>query len=186
MARSNLKLSLLRFSVHHPGLVLGLVLLAVGCSALLIPRVQLRLDASSLIPNGNPELLNSTKAANLFGLRDVVVLGVVNKNSCIYNPGTLSRLIRLNDALIGMEGVVGKLSRVWQQDFFQGRQQDRYPALIAEDKSFNADTIERIRTQVESMSLDDGVLAARSAAAIYAEVEPMADRYEPGVASENW
>ena len=170
MARTNLKLSLLRFSVSRPGVIIGIVSLAVVCSAWFIPRVQLKLDASSLVPNGNPELLNGAKAADLFSLRDVVVVGVVNKNSCIYNPGTLSRVIRLSETLAQTEGVVSKsvTSLATMPTFSADGDRIETRPLLPEQETLSVEAIQRIRSQVESMSLDDGILAARegSAAAI--------------------
>ena len=182
MARSNLKLWLLRFSVRRPGIILGIAGLAVISSALFIPRVRLKLDASSLVPTGSPELLNSSKAADLFALRDVVVIVVVNKNSCIYNPATLKRVIRLSEALGRLEGVVFKsvASLATTPTFSRDGGNIDIQPLLPENEDFNPESIRRIQNQIESNSLDDGVLAAsdRSAAAIYAEVEPKADRYQ--------
>src|SRR3954453_16526085 len=95
----------LRFSTNYPRTVLIIVGIVTVLACLFIPRLRLQLDGRSLIPVDDPRLTASDKAAEFFGLRDVVVIGIVNKRSGIYNRETLRRILRLSDGLKDIDGV---------------------------------------------------------------------------------
>ena len=172
---------LLKFSVHHPRAVLGIVATIALSACFFIPQVKLQLDAHSLIPTGDPGLIESDKAARLFGLRDVVVIGVANESSGIYTPETLSRVARLSKGLGQVEGIVpssvlslATMPRLLIQD----SQIDARP-LFPPNIKLDAEVVGRIRRETERMGLNNGVLVASDgrAAAIFGEVQPEADRY---------
>ncbi|HEU4388953.1 MAG TPA: hypothetical protein VFV34_14225, partial [Blastocatellia bacterium] len=181
MEETTAKLWLLRFSVRHPRLILGLTGAAMIAASLCISGVRLRLDASSLIPTDNPRLLSSNKAANLFGLRDTIVIGVVNRESSIYNPATLQRIVRLSDAVGRIDGVAPR-SVVSMTTVPIVSTKNRKPEMlpvIPEGQVFDEEALQRIRRDVASADLDNGILVSSdgSAAAIFAEVDRKADRY---------
>src|SRR5262249_2973761 len=106
MTRSNAKLWLLRFSVSHPWVVLWVVGIGLVYGVSFTPQVRLKLNASSLIPTDNPELVQGMKAADLFSMQDMIVIGVVNQHSSIYTPDTLRRIVRISRAVRNIGGVV--------------------------------------------------------------------------------
>src|SRR5215216_6769380 len=97
---------LVRNSVNHPRLVLFIVALISFGAASGVPRVQLKLDARSLIPAGDSALAASDYAAKAFSLGDGIVIGIVNESSGIYTRETLERIARLTERLKGIKGVV--------------------------------------------------------------------------------
>src|SRR5262249_111919 len=105
---SKTRLALLRFSVDHPRIIFAITGLLLVAASLCIPRINFRLDASSLIPIDNPQLVSSARAANLFGLRDAIIIGIVDNQSSIYNADTLKKLIRLSDAVGSVPGVAAR------------------------------------------------------------------------------
>lgn len=172
---------LLHFSVHHSRAVLIIVAAFVLAACFFIPRVKLQLDARSLIPTNDPGLIESDKAARLFGLRDVVVIGVANESSGIYTPETLSRVARLSKELGQVEGIVpssvlsvATMPRLLIQD----NRIDSRP-LFPPNVKLDAEAVARIRRETERMGLNNGVLVASDgrAAAVFGEVQPEADRY---------
>jgi predicted RND superfamily exporter protein len=171
--------ALLRFSVHHPRLVLGMVAAISLALGLFIPQVQLRLDARSLVPAGHADLAASDRAASLFGLRDVVLMGVVSKDSDIYNAETLSRIERLSQALSRVDGVIPSSVRsiaTTPRLFIKDDRMDLRPFLAGREAVFAP---EQIRRDVEALGLNDGVLVAvdGKTAVIFGEIRPGADRY---------
>ena len=172
---------LLNFSVCHPRMIVGVV---AACSLLLvvfIPRVHLRLDARSLIPSGHPALAASDAAAATFGLRDVVVIGITREDSDIYNVTTLNRIARLSQSIAHTDGVVASSVRSLANTprlFVRDNKLDVSP-LLPKESRFDSGQLERIRTDIEALSLNNGVLVSRDgkAAAIIAEIKPDADRY---------
>jgi uncharacterized protein len=173
-------LRLLRFSVAHPRLVLALSLVVTVLCGLGIPRLRLRLDARSLIPDGDPHMADGDAAARLFGQRDVVVLGLAAPRSGVYTPEFLFRLTRLGAELGRVQGIVPgsvvSLATV-PRLAIENDVLDLRP-LLGRGAPPDAALAERIRRETEALGYADGILVAKDgrAAAIYAEVEPAADR----------
>lgn len=171
---------LLQFSVRHPRTVVALAL-ALTCVALVfIPRIQLRLDGRSLIPEGQPDFAQSDAAASLFGLRDLVVVGVRPGGGSVYNAETLARIGRLSEGLASVEGVVASsvlsLTTAPRLSVEGGRVETR--PLLEEGAALDEAVVERLRRETEAQGLDDGVLVAPGgrAAAVVAKVSAGADR----------
>jgi len=173
---------LIRFSVHHPVLVLTAVALLTLVACLLMPGVRLQLDARSLIPAGDPALNASDNAARLFDLRDMVVIGIVNEDSGIYTPDTLQRIARLSKGLSEVNGIaadsVMSLASVSAQSMKDGHLTSY--KLLASGRDLDATAIERLRADVERLGLANGVLVGKDgrATAIIAGVMPGANRYD--------
>ena len=171
--------ALLHFSVHHPRIILGAVSAISLALGFFIPRVQLRLDARSLVPAGHADLASSDAAASMFGLRDVVIIGIAPKNSDVYNTETLRRIERLSQGLARVAGVVPssvKSIATTAGLFIKDNRMDVRPLLANREEAFAA---QRIRREVEALGLNDGVLVAvdGKAAVIFGEIRPDADRY---------
>ncbi|MBO0858055.1 MAG: MMPL family transporter [Chloracidobacterium sp.] len=174
---------LLYISVYHPLptlLLAGLVALASIC---MIPRINLQLDGRSLIPREDPTLADSDRATRLFGLKDIVVVGVTSGEGEIYRLDTLRRLSRIETALSGMEGIVPDSAKsvlsAPRLAVNENRVETRSMALRLGDCQGDCDqVIRRIRAEAEARRLNDGILVSRDrrTGAILAEVEPGADR----------
>jgi uncharacterized protein len=173
---------LIRFSVHHPVFVLTAVAILTLMACLLMPGVRLQLDARSLIPANDPALHASDAAARLFGLRDVVVIGVVNDETGIYAPDTLQRIARLGKGLSEVDGIAAdsviSLASLSAQSMEGGRLISY--DLLAKGRDPDSAAIERLRADVERLGLADGILVGKDgrAAAVIAGVRPGANRYD--------
>ncbi|HSF39626.1 MAG TPA: MMPL family transporter [Thermoanaerobaculia bacterium] len=179
---SGLLEGLLRFSVRHPWEVLGIIAILTVAAVPCISGVRLRLDGRSLIPEELPAQMASDRAAELFDLRDVVVVGVSSADGDIYSPRTLGLLASLSSDLAETQGIVpgsvGSLATL-PRFFVQEDVLDPQP-LLARGHPPGAELAARLRRETEALGLDDGVLVSRdgSTAALYAEVRPEADRYQ--------
>ena len=173
---------LLRFSIHHPRIVLATAVAVSLTLGVFIPRVRLRLDARSLVPTGHPDLAASDASAALFNLNDVVVFAVAGGgDSGIYNPETLARIDRLSRGLARVDGVIPATVTSMTTDpvlLVSGGVIDARP-LLAGGGQPDADTAERARREVKALGLNDGVLVAPDgrAAAILADISGETDRY---------
>gem|GEM_PF-837733 len=172
---------LLKFSVRHPRVVVGLAGTITVCAVFFIPRIQLRLDGRSLIPSNLPQFAEADRAAARFELRDLVLIGVGNEESGVYTPETLKRIARLSDGLSRVEGVVPgsvvSLSTVPRIALVDGKV-DTGPLYRPEDE-LNTETIQQLRRDVGRRGYGTGMLVSADGkgAAIIAKVEPGADRY---------
>lgn len=171
---------LLRLSVRHPRSVIGVVLALTVAAALAIPGVRVRLDGRSLIPQDYHAQVESERAAKLFDLRDVIVVGIESPQG-IYNPRTLALVAELSDSLARVEGIVpGSVASLATLPRFSvdANVLDPLP-LLARQGPVSAEVAARVRQETREMGLEDGVLVARDGktTAIYAEVRAEADRY---------
>jgi len=136
----------------------------------------LKLDARSLVPATDPSFIDSDQATERFGIRDVVMLGVVSTDSDIYNPGTLALVQRLTDKLSTIDGVIpssiSSIATIPGTNVSKG-QIELKPVL--EDPQ----TASRVRDRVESLGLNQGILVARDghAATVLGEIRPDANRF---------
>lgn len=170
---------LLRLSVRRPRLVIAVIGALTLLAAWFVPRVGLRLEGRALIPADHPSMAASDRESERFGLRDVVVVAVHDREG----PATaraLGEVAAISRELAGLEGIVpgsvaslATLPRLYIADDVL----DLRPLLdrAPDDPA----TAEAVRRETAALGLDDGILLARDhrAAAIYAEVAPEADRY---------
>lgn len=171
---------LLRFSVRHPAWVVVATLAVALAASAFLPRIVLRLDARSLIPQGHPSMQAGDRAAELFEVRDVVVLAVSAPAGGIYTPANLESLSALSADLGAVEGIVPEsivslatIPRLSVVDDVVDLQ-----PLLEGGETPSPEIARRVRQETESLGLDDGILASADGrtAAVYAEVEPDADR----------
>ncbi|HJQ69020.1 MAG TPA: MMPL family transporter [Blastocatellia bacterium] len=110
------------------------------------------------------------------------MIGVVSEDADIYSPETLGRIDRLTRGLSEVEGIVAEsvmsLSTISGQTEKDGKVISY--DLMAKSTELDSEAIERLRRDVERLGLTDGVLVGKDgkAAAIFAEVDPRADRYD--------
>jgi len=172
-------LGLLHFSVRYPRLVLAISLLLTAVCLCGVPLVRPRLDARSLIPAGDPAMVPGDAATRLFDVHDMVVVAVAAPGGTIYSPPALALLAALGSDLARVEGIVPasvvSLATV-PRLYLDHDLLDLRPWL--ERGAPDPLLAQRLRAETSALGLDDGVLAARDgrAAAIYAAVEPEADR----------
>ncbi len=175
---------LLRFSIRHPRLIVGLAALLTLLSCLAIPQIQLRLDARALIPQGDPKMRESDAASGIFGLNDMVVIGIDGGQEGIFRPENLKLLQELSRDLARTEGILPEsvisLATVPRLNL-EGDSLDLRP-LLDRGEVADAAMAQRLRRETSQVGLDDGVLVTRDAraAAIYAEVDRAADRSHIG------
>ncbi len=175
---------LLKFSIRHPVWVVVVTLAVALAASAFLPRIVLRLDARSLIPQGHPSMQAGDRAAELFEVRDVVVLAVSHPASDpargMYTPANLELLGALSADLGAVEGIVPEsivsLATIPRLSVVEDVV-DLQP-LLEGGVAPSPEIARRVRQETESLGMDDGILASADGrtAAIYAEVEPDADR----------
>lgn len=164
-------------------IVLTIIALLTVALCLFIPRVRLQLDARSLIPSGDPNLTASDNASEIFGLRDVVMIGVVSGDTDIYSQETLKRIARLSHSLSEIKGVIPEsvmsLSTMSGQTEAEDGNVISYD-LMAKSAELDSQAIQRLREDVDRLGLANGMLVGKDgkAAAIFAEVDRKANRYD--------
>lgn len=175
-------LKLLRLSIAYPRSVVAIAMALTLLACLQIPGIRLRLDGRSLIPARHPAIAESDRAAALFEARDVIVVGLAAPETGIYTPEALRLLTELSAEIAAVQGIVpGSVTSLATipRLFIEDDLLDLQPLLDRGDRATpDAALAARIRRETAALGLDDGILAAADgrAMAIYAEVEPAADR----------
>jgi predicted RND superfamily exporter protein len=146
-----------------------------------IPNVHLKLDARSLVPADDPSFTESDQATQLFVVRDVVMLGVVNEEPDIYNKKTLTSIQELTDKLSAADGVmassVTSIATIPSMSSAQG--QIKLEPIITLRVLDDPQAGTRVHNLVENLNLNDGIFVARDgrAATVFGEIRPDANRF---------
>ncbi|WP_259366449.1 MULTISPECIES: RND family transporter [unclassified Colwellia] len=96
---------LLQLAIEKPKLVYTLVLLMVAISLAMMPNLKIDTDPENMLSSDAPARVfhNQTKAD--FQMRDMIVVGIVSKNS-IFTPNALQVVGQLSTEILQIEGVI--------------------------------------------------------------------------------
>ncbi|MDH4274615.1 MAG: MMPL family transporter [Gammaproteobacteria bacterium] len=63
-------------------------------------------DARVYLPKGHPAIIYDEKVDDVFGVKDNIIIAIVNDEQGIYNPESLDRVRRITDKVKALEGVI--------------------------------------------------------------------------------
>ncbi len=92
--------------VRHPWIVITTVLVLTVYFALQIPKLQWETDARVYLPHGHPSIKYDEKVEKIFGVKDAIIIGIVNEKKGVFNPVTLGKIARLTKEIAALPGVV--------------------------------------------------------------------------------
>lgn len=111
----NWQMGIVRFSVNRPRLVMVLtaaaLALSIGLGVYRGARTDWAIvdtDPENMLSADEPVRLFHDATKGEFSLHDMIVLGIVNETDPdgVFNPETLSRVLRLTDFVKGLDGVI--------------------------------------------------------------------------------
>lgn len=91
---------------RYPKLVVGLILGVTIFLALQLPNLRWETDARVYLPKGHAAILYDEKVDEMFGVKDAVVIGIVNDEHGVFNPNTLARIARITEKVAALPGVI--------------------------------------------------------------------------------
>lgn len=91
---------------RYPKLIIGLVLGVTIYLALQLPGLRWETDARVYLPKGHAAILYDEKVDELFGVKDAVIIGIVNDEHGVFNPNTLARIARITEKIATLPGVI--------------------------------------------------------------------------------
>lgn len=95
------------FILRHPKLLLVVLAAITFVLAMQLKDLRWETDARVYLPKGHPAILYDEKVADLFGVKDSLVIGIVNDGEQgIYNTETLERIQRITDQVAAIPGVI--------------------------------------------------------------------------------
>ena len=83
-------------------LVLGITLYLV----MQLTQLHWETDARVYLPKGHPAIKYDEKVDDVFGVKDSVIIGIVNEKNGIFNEATLARIARITDEIAALPGVI--------------------------------------------------------------------------------
>ncbi|MCC6208185.1 MAG: MMPL family transporter [Gammaproteobacteria bacterium] len=86
-----------------------IILLTVAITVFLasqLGNLRWETDARVYLPKGHPAIHYDEKVADLFGVKDSLIIGIVNDEKGVFNPETLARIKRITDKITTLPGVI--------------------------------------------------------------------------------
>ncbi|WP_259368665.1 RND family transporter [Colwellia sp. BRX10-4] len=96
---------LLQLAIEKPKLVYTLVLLMVAISLAMIPNLKIDTDPENMLSSDAPARVFHNQTKTDFQMRDMIVVGIVSKNS-IFTPSALQVVEQLSTEILQIEGVI--------------------------------------------------------------------------------
>jgi predicted RND superfamily exporter protein len=96
----------LAYIVRHRSWVIVVTLLVSAFWATRIGHLQVVVDTSQNLPQDHPYVSATKEIEQLFGGRNLVVIGVESVSGDIYQPEMLARVMRITDGVLQIPGVI--------------------------------------------------------------------------------
>ena len=93
---------------RHPKTIIIAVLAITLYFALQLPHLRWETDARVYLPKGHKAILYDERVDEWFGVKDAVIIGIVNDEKSIFNPETLARIDRITRQIAALPGVVAQ------------------------------------------------------------------------------
>lgn len=92
--------------IRFPKLTIALVLGVTVYLAMQLPHLRWETDARVYLPKGHPAIKYDEKVDEIFGVKDAIIIGIVNEQEGIFNPVTLARIARITEKVAALPGVI--------------------------------------------------------------------------------
>ena len=100
--------SFFRWIIRFRFLVIGLVLGCTGLAWVQLQSLRFEGDADAFIPQNDPVMSYNDLVEERFGIRDLIVIGVLNKNpgeNGVFNPRTLATIKEFSEKIALLPGI---------------------------------------------------------------------------------
>ncbi len=91
--------------LKYPKLILLAIAMLTLYFALQLPQLRWETDARVYLPNGHPAILYDEKVDAIFGVKDAMVIAIVNEEEGVFNPDTLAHIASITEKLAALPGV---------------------------------------------------------------------------------
>lgn len=92
--------------VRYPWLVIVAVVALTVYFAMQLHKLHWETDARVYLPHGHPAIKYDEEVEKVFGVKDAVIIGIVNERKGIFNPVTLRRIANITREVASLPGVV--------------------------------------------------------------------------------
>ncbi len=91
--------------LRYPRLVLAAIAVLTVYFVLQLPQLRWETDARVYLPSGHPAILYDEKVDTVFGVKDAMVIAIVNEEEEIFNPDTLKHIASITEKLAALPGI---------------------------------------------------------------------------------
>ena len=99
--------TIFEWTTTYPKTVLLILLLMTGFLGSRMGNITMETDSDAMMPEGHPAILYNDQVEDVFGIRDAMIVGIVNEEQGgVFNPGTLALVKRLTESIAALKGVV--------------------------------------------------------------------------------
>lgn len=140
-------------------LIIGLIFIA-GCGVGLTKIVK-NTSTDAFIPDDHPSILARDKANDLFGLKDPIVIAIVNESEGAFAPQTLNTLSRLHMQISDLDNVRSdRVKSISSESFIDGDGISLIVEPFYEEAIKSSSQAEEIKNKVQKMPLLEGTLVS--------------------------
>lgn len=172
--------------IGSPRIVLFLVVAITVFLALQLPKLRWETDARVYLPKGHVAILYDEKVHDVFGVKDAVIIGIVNEKETIFNPKTLERIARITEKVAALPGVIAHrtidVASLSTATVFTGTESELTTKRLMETVPTDSTGVEQVKRMVyanKDLFVGNIVSADGTAAMIRAKLkEGIATRYQ--------
>ncbi len=93
-------------TIGFPKVILIVAAVLTVFFALQFPKLRWETDARVYLPKGHVAIQYDEKVHDVFGVKDAVIIGLVNEKDSIFNLKTLARIARITEKVAALPGVI--------------------------------------------------------------------------------
>ncbi len=91
---------------NYPKIVIATFAVITTLFAMQLDGLRWETDARVYLPKGHEAIIYDEKVDDIFGVKDTLIISIVNEKEGIYNPETLARIARIAKQVVELPGVL--------------------------------------------------------------------------------
>ncbi|HFD12704.1 MAG TPA: hypothetical protein ENJ32_09575 [Crenotrichaceae bacterium] len=166
-----------------PRTIIFLTFVMIVVTAAYIPTLTIDSRAESFLPDDDPALLYREQVEDIFGLKDPMVIAVINQGEHgVFNPQTLQLVLWLTDAVMTMPEINrDRVVSLATEDNITGNEEGMVVEPFFETPPQSQQQADQVRAAVMDFQLYLGSLVARDGSATLIVTEIVNDEDAPEV-----
>jgi predicted RND superfamily exporter protein len=100
-----MKEGMIRFSIGHPLIVIGIMVVITAFFAYQLTGVKIDTDPENMLPDDEPVRIFHSEVKEEFGMHDFIALGVVREDGA-FTADQLGRIFQMSEEIAEIEGVI--------------------------------------------------------------------------------
>jgi len=137
--------------IVYPKSIIAIIVIFTVLLALQLSSIRWETDARVYLPKGHPAILYDEKVDDIFGVKDTVIIGIVNEKT-IFNKDSLARIQRITQQISSLDGVIAvrdvDVTSLSTATFFAGSETEIGAIPLMETLPENQQEIDEIKRRV--------------------------------------